>query len=140
MFDKRGTILIENIVFIIINILFLSILVIFLVKQGSGAIVLEQTYAKEIAMVADAAKAPMLIKMDIEKGKKIAEENGINFEDIVKIEGNVVTVKLSEKGGYSYAFFNDVNLVPYPPDSENPGMFIFTINEKAVEVNTENAE
>ncbi len=38
---KRGAILVENVVFLILNLLFLSILVLFLVKQGSGATVLE---------------------------------------------------------------------------------------------------
>ena len=126
---KRGTILIENVVFIIINVLFLSILVIFLIKQGSGAIVLEQTYAKEIAMVIDAAKAPMLIKIDMEKGMKIAEENGVPFNEVVKITGNTVAVKLSQGGGYSYSFFNNVEAIPYP-DKDVAGMYIFTISQK----------
>ena len=130
---KRGTILVENVIFIILNLLFLSVLVLFLVKQGSGAIVLEQTYSKQIAMVADSAKPVMLIKMDMEKGKKIAEENGIGFNEVVKIDGNTVTVKLTEKGGYSYAFFNDVEVSSYADKDEKgdyTGMYVFTINKK----------
>jgi len=134
---KKGTILVENIIFIILNLLFLTVLVLFLVKQGSGAIVLEQAYSKQIAMLADSAKPIMLIKMDMDKGKTIAEKNGINFNDVVKIDGNIVTVKLSEKGGYSYAFFNDVDVGHYAEKDDKTGkytgIYILTINKKVAQ-------
>ncbi len=107
---KRGTILIENLVFIILNLLFLSILVVFLLKQGSGAIVLEETYSKGIAMLIDSAKPGMTLQLNMEKGLKLADKNGIDFNSAVRITGNIVQVKLSERGGYSYAFFNDVSV------------------------------
>jgi hypothetical protein len=133
---KKGTILVENIVFIILNLLFLSILVLFLVRQGSGAILLEQTYSKQIAMVIDSAKPDMIIKMDMYKGKKLAEKNGLDFNDAVKIEENTVIVKLSKKGGYSYSFFNDVDVSPYAAKDdkeEYTGMYVFEVHEKGVE-------
>jgi len=121
----------ENIIFIILNLVFLTILILFLLKQGSGAIVLEQAYAKHIALVIDSAKPGMTIKLDMEKGKKLAEKNKIDFEDIVKIEDNLVTIKLSAQGGYSYSFFNDVNVTKYPDtsDPEDITSYIFKINE-----------
>jgi hypothetical protein len=136
MKNKRGTILVENIVFIILNLLFLSILVLFLMRQGNGAIVLEQTYSKQIAMVIDSARPDMIVKMDMYKGKKLAEKNGIDFNDAVKIEGNTVIVKLSKKGGYSYSFFNDVSVSPYAvkdDKEEYTGVYVFEVNEKGVE-------
>jgi hypothetical protein len=132
---KKGTILVENIIFIILNLLFLSVLVLFLIKQGSGAIVFEQAYSKQIAMLVDSAKPIMLIKIDMEKGKNLAGNNGINFNDVVKIDGNIVTVKLSEKGGYSYAFFNDVDVSSYADRDEKgkyTGMYVLTINKKEI--------
>ena len=129
--DKRGTLLIENVIFIILNLLFLTVLVLFLMKSGSGAIVLEQTYSKQIAVLVDSAKPGMLIKIDMEKGKELAEDNGIDFRDVINVEGNIVTVKLSESGGYSYSLFNDVDVKPYPDDEEEYDyMYVFTINEK----------
>ena len=124
--DKRAKILMENIIFIILNLLFLTILILFLFKQGQGAVVLEQSYAKHIALVIDSAKPVMLIKINMDKGKELAEDNGVNFEEVVRINGNVVTVKLSEKGGYSYSFFNDVDVGEYPEGE----FYVFTINEK----------
>jgi len=131
--NKRGTILVENVVFIIINLIFLSLLVIFLLKQSSGAIVLEQTYSKQIAMLVDSARPVMVIKMDMEKGRKVAEKNGIDFNNVVKIDGNIVQVKLSSKAGYTYAFFNDVDVSAYAERDDSgkyTSMYVFTINNK----------
>lgn len=129
MRNKSGEILVGTVVFIILNLVFLSVLILFLLKQGSGAAVLEQSYAKQTALLIDSAKPPMVIRLDMAKGMKLAEKNGIDFEDILKVDGNVVRVKLSEKGGYTYSFFNDVEAVPYP-DVESENLYVITINEK----------
>ena len=113
---KRGVILVENIIFIILNILFISILLLFLFKQGNGAIVLEQGYAKNIALLIDASNPIMEMKLNMKKGFDLAEKNGLKREDIVKIDSdrNIVTVRLSDKGGYEYSFFNNVDATVYP--------------------------
>ena len=106
-FNKKGIILAENLVFIILNIVFLTILILFEVKQGSGAVVLEESYAKNIALLIDSAKPVMILKLNMEDAKKLAEKNDLDFSkkgEVVQINGNIVTVKLSEKGGYSYSF------------------------------------
>ena len=127
--NKKGEILISNVVFIILNVLFLFLLILFLLRQGSGGIVLEQIYAKEIALLADSAQPTMLIKIDMEKGMKIAEENGINFDNVVTINGNLVKVKLTENSGYTYSFFNDVSLMAYPDKVNNHynGLYVLTV-------------
>ena len=132
---KKGTILVENIVFIILNLLFLVVLVLFLVKQGSGAVVLEQTYSKQIAMIADLAKPGMIIKMDMTRGKTLADSNGFNFNEVVRISDNAVRVKLSSsvKAGYTYSFFNDVNVLPQALKDEKgeyTGMYMFTVSAR----------
>ncbi len=133
MINKRGEILVENVIFIVLNIIFVSILIFFLFKQGSGAILLEQTYSKQIALMIDSAKPVMEIKLNMEKAKEVAEENKIDFSEAVSITGNVVNVKLSQKGGYEYSFFNDVEAKVFPEknnQNEYTGIYIFTINEK----------
>jgi len=111
MKNKRGTILAENIIFIVLNLVFLAILILFIMKQGAGAVVLEQAYAKKIALLIDSAKPGMILKLNMQDAKKTAEKNGVDFNDIVKIvDGNIVKVKLSEKGGYEYSFFNNVDV------------------------------
>ena len=119
----------ENVIFIILNILFLAILILFLLRQGQGAIILEQSYAKQIALLIDSAKPGMTIILDMSKAKELAEKKGIEFKDIVIKTDNIITVRLSEKGGYSY--FNDVNVTLYP-DKTNPeeiNSYVVKINE-----------
>ncbi len=128
---KRGEILVENVIFIVLNLIFISILIFFLFKQGSGAVLLEQTYSKQITLMIDSAKPVMEIKLNMEKAQKVAEENKIDFSEVVSITGNIVKVKLSQKGGYEYSFFNDVRAEAFPEtDSQNEytGIYIFTIN------------
>jgi hypothetical protein len=126
MKNKKAEILIGNLVFILLNAIFIFVLILFLFKQGEGAIVLEQTYAKQIALLVDSAHPDMLIKIDMEKGYKIAEKNGINFADAVSVHGNVVHVQLNDKSGYSYSFFNDVRLTAYP-DKTQEGLYVLAI-------------
>jgi hypothetical protein len=134
--NQKGEILVENVIFIVLNILFISILAIFVVKQSSGAAIIEQTSAKNIVLIIDATKPVSVISLDMSKQKSIAEKNGIAFEDIVKISGNSVYVKLSSQTGYEYSFFNDVDVSYYPDingqNGEYTGNYIFVINSKWV--------
>ena len=125
--NKSGTILIENVIFIVLNILFLVILILFLYRQGNGAIVLEQSYAKNIALLIDSAKPITEMKLNMDDAFILAQKNGVKPEDIVKITGNIVTVKLSDKGGYEYSFFNNVDVTTYPDISPNKN-YIIKIN------------
>jgi len=125
--DTRGTILIENVIFIVLNILFLVILILFLYRQGNGAVVLEQSYAKNIALLIDSGKPITEMKLNMDDAFTLAQKNGVKPEDIVKINGNIVTVKLSDKGGYQYSFFNNVEVTTYPDISPNNN-YIIKIN------------
>ena len=129
--NKKGNILTENLVFIILNVIFLTILFVFLFRQGEGAVILEESYAKQIALLIDGAKPGMVITLNMEKGIKLAEKNKLNTDNIVTKSGNIITVKLSEKGGYSYSFFNNVD-VTYYPKGDN---YVFVINKKNGENN-----
>lgn len=103
----------ENIIFIVLNVLFFTVLILFLVLRADDAPVFEERYAKQIALAIDASQPGMQIKLKIdEKALKIARENlGKNAEDkIVSFEDNVITFKLRGNGGYSYSFFNDVKV------------------------------
>ena len=121
----------ENVIFIILNVLFISILILFLLRQGQGAVLLEQSYAKQIALLIDSAKPGMTIILDMGKAKELAEKNGLEFKEVATNTNNVITVRLSEGGGYSYSYFNDVNASLYP-DRTNPekiNSYVIKINE-----------
>ena len=94
----------------------------------NGTAILEEQYAKKIALAIDAAKPEM--KLIFNMNDAVEKANDEKFDGkIVSIEGNVVTVRLHEKGGYSYSFFNDVDFdaLYYYPD-EN-GMFELEVRE-----------
>lgn len=106
---KKGNILTENVIFIVLNIVFISILLIFIFVRSGSAAVLEEKYAKQIALAIDSAEPGMTIYLNMQDAINTAKSNNIPTASIVKINGNVVTVKLRDNGGYSYSFFNDVH-------------------------------
>ena len=124
---KKGstTFLSENIIFIVLNLVFLTILILFLFSKTGSAAVLEEKYAKQIALILDSAKPVMEISLNMEDALKISKKE--KFEgSIVNIQDNIVTVKLRNEGqGYSYSFFNDVEVNSYPIDNKN---YIFVIS------------
>lgn len=128
--NNRGVILVENIVFIILNLIFLTILVLFIARQGEGAVILEESYAKEIALLIDSAKPGMVMQLDMEDAREVAEKNGIDFDKIVKREKNIITVKLTKDSGYSYSFFNDVDVSVFPAPKDD--LYVIRINDYGV--------
>jgi len=126
-FEKRGEILLQNIIFVILNLLFLVVLILFVTSRANSAHVLEEGYAKQIALLIDAANPPMLIKLNMEKARRVAEKNDIPFSEVVRIRGNVVTVRLDSGEGYSYSFFNNVDVGNPYPDGD---FYIFPISAK----------
>ncbi len=109
MLSKRGQILIENITFIIFNILFFIVLILFL----SRSILSSENVAKQLALFIDSAKKDDIIVIDFEKVVEFAEKNNVERDEIVKIEDNEVFVKLKEDGIGRYSFFNDVEVKTY---------------------------
>lgn len=108
MINKKGNILTQNIIFIILNLVFLSILVIFLFSKMGNAAVLEEKYAKQIALILDSAEPGMVISLNMKDAIKIANKENRDLNNVISIQDNVVKVQLREKGGYSYSFFNDI--------------------------------
>ena len=109
MVNKRGNILTENVIFIALNFTFFAIMILFLTKQAGSAVLLEQAYAKQIALIIDSAKPGMEILIDIGDGAEADKEwFKKNFAKSVTLDGNIVHVKLTNGNGYSYSFFNDV--------------------------------
>ena len=118
--NKKGNILTQNIIFIILNLVFLSILIIFLFSKMGNAAVLEEKYAKQIALILDSAEPGMIISLNMEDAIKIANKEKRDLEDIISVQDNIVTVQLREKGYYSYSFFNDIDFSIYPNTSSEP--------------------
>jgi hypothetical protein len=127
MKNKRGNLLPKNVIFIVLNVVFLTLLVLYVSKQGNGAIVLEQSYAKNIALLIDSGIPITKMTINMKDAFDLAKKNNIAFENVVKITGNTVTVKLSSGGGYQYSFFNNVDATAYPDILPNKN-YIIKIN------------
>lgn len=105
MNKKASDLLSGNVVFLILVIVFIVILFLFVYSKSSSVSLIEEQTAKQIALMIDASKPGTQVIMNIEKVlEKSAQENPI------RIEGNHVRVQLSEKTGYSYGFFNNVEV------------------------------
>ncbi|HLC78770.1 MAG TPA: hypothetical protein VJH92_06610 [Candidatus Nanoarchaeia archaeon] len=106
---KKGSMLTENVIFLVLNLTFFAIMALFILKQSSGSAYYEQAYAKQIALLIDSAKPGTQILLDFEKGVSSNQEwFNNNFQRAVTINGNIVEVRLSEGEGFSYSFFNEV--------------------------------
>lgn len=124
--NKRGEILIQNVIFIILNVIFLSILVLFLLKQGTGAYLMEQSYSKQIALLIDSALPGTIMTLNMNQAFGIAEKNNFDVNKIISFSGNYVTVKLSERGGYSYHYFTTYNVKAYVLDKKE-GTYVISV-------------
>lgn len=129
--NKRGSenLVIPVVIFIILNLMFAVIIMGYVFKSSTGALVYEQAYAKQIVLLVDSAKPVTQFSIDFTKGLEIAEANELNSEQIsnlVKIRDNEVLVKLGKAGGYKFGYFSD-----YEIDSYFDGNFlIVNVNEK----------
>ena len=125
MINKKGNVLTQNLIFIILNLVFLSILIIFLFSKMGSAAILEEKYAKQIALILDSAEPGMIISLNMEDAIKIAEKENQDLNDIISVQDNIVTVQLREKGYYSYSFFNDIDFSIYLNTSSVKEYIIF---------------
>lgn len=108
--NKRAeTGLFETIVFLILNLVFFVVMLLFVHSSGDREFVYEQTLAKEVALIIDNAKPNTIISLDINKYAELAEKNKQPLEKIIQLNKgeNSVEVSLKQKGGYSYQYFSD---------------------------------
>lgn len=113
--SKRGeeTLLFQRVIFIILNLIFFSMLIIFVFRTASGAALYEQAYSKQIALLIDSSEKNTEISINFTKALDVAKKNDFSVEDIVFIDGekNKVNVRLASQGGYSYQFFSDYDVL-----------------------------
>lgn len=128
MKNKKADILHENIIFIILNVVFFSIMLIFIYLQGSSVHLSEEETAKQIALLIDASRPETIIEINLEDLFLESEKNGINREKVVEIDEdkNLIVVRASEDSFYEYSYFNDV----YVLNSVKGDSLVLEIKEK----------
>ena len=95
------------VIFIILNLIFISLLFVGIVKFSSGAAVYEEVYAKKIGLLLDYANPEMEIRLDFSRGIDICNDVGCDGSSMVEIREEKILLKLSSGGGYSFEHFKD---------------------------------
>lgn len=104
---KAQDVITGNIMFIILNVLYFAILIIFLSQYGSGTGNLEKLYVRQIAMALDNAQPGTETSIYLpDMFDKAAKDGYKNSTINVDYIGGIITVKLSGRSGASYYFFN----------------------------------
>lgn len=101
-----------TVIFIILNLIFFFIILIFAYNSGTQTFIYEQAYAKQIALIVDNAKPDMIVMVNIDEIAKVAEKNNRDLTKVFSVDKNLnqIRVNLGKSGGYSYSYFSDVDV------------------------------
>jgi len=105
MKNKKAEILMENVVFILVAVAFFAMMFLFINLKSNSVYSIEEVNAKKIALIIDAAESDTKIIVDVNEvfsKNKLLGANPI----VIDSENNFVRVKMSEKSGYNYGFYN----------------------------------
>ena len=110
--NKKANVLHEQIIFIILNVVFFSIIILFIYLQSSPVHLAEEETAKQIALLIDSSKPSSEIQVNLADFFEKAEGNGISKKNSINIDNdnNLVVVKGREDSFYEYSYFNDVDV------------------------------
>ena len=111
--NKKGDKLIfETIIFLVLNVVFIAVMVLFVHSTGGKTFVYEKIYAKQVALLIDNARPGIEVELDISELYILAEKNKFKGNILnINSENNKVRIKLTEAGGYEYGFFSDAGVV-----------------------------
>ena len=85
---KSESFLIEQLVFILLTLVFVVAIGIFIVRTGDNTAFIEQIYAKQLALIINKAEAGMESEIDITRLLNLAQKN--------KFNGNIITIDNNE--------------------------------------------
>ena len=121
MMNKRGNVPLEEVIFVLVNLVFFSMLFFFVYNTSHSIFLTERLYAKEIALSIDSAKPGTQINIDISDLYKVASKNNFDINNAFYFKDNLVSVKVSQGEGYSYYYFTDYNIdstVSFPEEGK----------------------
>tara|TARA_Y100000034_G_scaffold119917_1_gene162191 strand:- start:1117 stop:1518 length:402 start_codon:yes stop_codon:yes gene_type:complete len=110
--NKKANILQENLVFIILNVVFLAAMLIFIYLKASSIHLMEEESAKKIALLIDTAKPNTEIQLNLKDFFEKAEKEGMKRDKTVEIDKtrNLVIVRGSKDSSFQYGYFNDIGV------------------------------
>ena len=84
--NTKAEILHENVIFIILNVVFFSVMLAFIYLQSSSVHLMEEETAKQVALLIDAAKPGTDIEINLKDFFEEAEENGVERVRSIEID------------------------------------------------------
>jgi len=109
--NKKGDVTLLNvIIFLVLNLVFVSVMFVFINYAGSRALIYEQSYAKQIALIIDNAKPEMAILLDVSEGLEVARGAEKDLSGAFVLKDGRIFVDLGRGGGYSYEYFTNYNV------------------------------
>ena len=104
-----------NFIYIVLEIIFFMLMLYWVVGFQDGAALWEDFYAKEITRLINTAEPGQEVSLDVSPATRIAFSNGVGKSDLFNFNNvnNFVTVKLTPRGGSSFSFFNDIDIVDW---------------------------
>ncbi|MBI2451660.1 hypothetical protein HYV50_01115 [Candidatus Pacearchaeota archaeon] len=131
--QSTSELLMDNAIYLILLVLFLSTMLFFIWDQMNGASLWAEYYSKEISKVINLAKAGDVITLDVQKATAIAKSNDIkSFSEIFVFDNinNELCVKLSIGRKTCYSYFNNVDIIEPEINYGPPNTLTFKIIEK----------
>lgn len=127
--NKKGNFIVENLIFIILNIIFFSVLLVFIIRSTDPLSLYEQAYAKKIALLIDEAKPGTSIFLNINDLTQISKEK--DFNKIITITAsNRVVVSLEEGNNYGFPFFSNTKILNKIQKKDDNYYLVLNIQEK----------
>lgn len=129
MKNKRGEeIPLEYVIFIVLNLVFFAALIVFVIRSASGAAVIEEVYAKQIALTLDSIKPNMNVTLDLKDLYDTAEKNDFPLDNIFSYNAyhHLITLKAASGGGYSFHYYSQFNKLIFHLDKDKKTIRIET--------------
>ncbi len=114
--NKRGqNLALPVVIFIILNIIFFSVMFLFVQRVSSSALIYEEIYAKKIGLLLNRAEPGMQFQIDVTDLIEIALKNEVDPKEINKLikidsEKGIVIVKAKPEGGFNYPYFSIIEI------------------------------
>ncbi len=124
----EDNLLIEQIIFWVLNLIFFTALLVFVFNAGSGTAIIEENSAKKIGLVIDNLKLGTKVTLDMPKLFDKAEKNFYTGPIVEQKEDRII-VRAAEGEGHTFYYFPKLPLYSI---TENPSAKTITISMGAV--------
>ena len=116
MKKKRADMVYPIVIFIILNLIFMSTMLLFVKRASSDSLRYEEVYAKKIGLMLNRAESGIYYEINITDLIKNAQKNKRDFnfieKEMIKIDSSesYVLIKTKKEGGFIYPFFSKMKL------------------------------